>query len=665
MFEPLQTPRTPLRTAIRAVASAATLLAWVPALAEFIAPGPNLVADGIPPIPRSIAERVHAYSEFWPPRALAWHPGKRELLISRRAGDATQVFRLGAPGARPEQLTRFPDPVSRARYPRRRADYFVFAKDERGDERFQLWRHDVASGESRRLTDPAKRHGTPVWSMDDTRIAYTSVAFGAQRDSRDVRVEIRVMNPLDPAGDRLVATLPGPGWWLYDWSPDGTTLALGEYVSAAESYLWLLDLESATRRVLTPRRDGELAAHAGARFSPDGRTIYTTSDRGDEFRRLVAIDVATHEARGLSSDRPWNVDEFELTADGARLAFTTNEDGESRLHLIEPVSGRALPVPALPRGVISGLGWNRQGSELAFNFSSAKEPAGAYSLDVERGRMVRWSTPDQAGADPATFVKPELVRWQSFDGRSISGYLYRPPARFGGPRPVMIEIHGGPESQARPSFYGRYNYFVNELGVALLLPNVRGSSGYGKTFLALDNGVKREDSVRDIGAALDWIGGDPRLDARRVLVSGGSYGGYMSLATATLYPERIACAIDVVGISNFVSFLANTESYRRDLRRAEYGDEREPAMRAFLESISPLNRAERIVKPLLVIQGANDPRVPRSEAEQIVRTVRRHGAPVWYLLAMDEGHGFARKSNVDFAFYTRVMFAEQCLGIPR
>lgn len=644
---------------------AASVIAWHAARAEFVTPGTNLVTDGIPPIPRTLAERVHAYSEFWPQRALSWHPRKRELLISRRAGDATQVFRLGAPGARPEQLTRFPDPVSRASYPQRRADYFLFSKDEGGDERYQLWRHDFVTGESRRLTDSAKRHGAPIWSGDDARIAYTAVAVGAQRDSRDVRVEVHVMDPLDPATDRLVAMLPGAGWELYDWSPDGKALAVGEYISATESYIWLLDIETASRRALTPRRDGERAAHAGARFSLDGRTLYTTSDRGDEFRRLIAIDVASREVRSLSSDRQWNVDEFELSADGERLAFTTNEDGESRLHLIEAATGRALPVAALPKGVISGIGWNRAGSELAFTLSSAREPAGAYSLDLERGRVVRWTTADRTGADPASFVEPELVRWQSFDGRSISGFLYRPPARFGGRRPVMLEIHGGPEGQARPSFYGRYNYLINELGVALLLPNVRGSSGYGKTFLALDDGMKREDSVRDIGAALDWIAADPALDAKRVLVSGGSYGGYMSLATATLYPERIACAIDVVGISNFVSFLSNTESYRRDLRRSEYGDERDPAMRAFLESISPLNRAERIVKPLLVIQGANDPRVPRSEAEQIVRTVRRQGTPVWYLLAMNEGHGFARKSNADFAFYTRVMFAEQCLGSRR
>ncbi|MGH8676068.1 MAG: hypothetical protein ACREVG_17400, partial [Burkholderiales bacterium] len=383
---------------IRTAILFAALLAATAARGQFVAPGANLVTEGIPPIPRSIAERVHAYSEFWPQRALSWHPAKRELLISRRAGDASQVFRLEAPGARPEQYTSFADPVSRASYPRRPADHFVFVKDEGGNERYQLWRFDVPSRKAARLTDPSKRHSSPVWSGDGARIAYTSVAVGAQRDSREVRVEVRVMDPLDPASDRLVAALPGPGWFLYDWSDDGKTLAVGEYASAVESYLWLLDVQSGDKRALTPDRSTRVA-HFGAAFSPDGRTLYTTTDRASEFRRLIAIDVATREVRTLSGDRPWEVEEFDLTPDGTRLAFTTNEDGESRLNIVEPASGRALPVPELPKGVISGLAWNSQGSELAFNFASAKDPTGAYSLDLERGRIVRWTNPDTAGAD--------------------------------------------------------------------------------------------------------------------------------------------------------------------------------------------------------------------------------------------------------------------------
>ena len=256
------------------------------------------------------------------------------------------------------------------------------------------------------------------------------------------------------------------------------------------------------------------------------------------------------------------------------------------------------------------------------------------------------------------------MRWKSFDGLPISGLLSRPPARLGGRRPVVIDIHGGPEGQAQLRFMGRDNYLINELGLVVIRPNVRGSSGFGKSFLTLDDGVKREDPVADIGALLDWIASQPELDATRVLVMGGSYGGYMSLAVSTHFADRIAGSVDEVGISNFVSFLQNTESYRRDLRRVEYGDEREPAMREFLERISPLNNAKKITKPLFVIQGRNDPRVPYTEAEQIVAQARANGTPVWYLRAENEGHGFARKENADFRFYAVVRFIETVLLKP-
>jgi dipeptidyl aminopeptidase/acylaminoacyl peptidase len=290
-------------------------------------------------------------------------------------------------------------------------------------------------------------------------------------------------------------------------------------------------------------------------------------------------------------------------------------------------------------------------------FIDSRTPSTIGVLDPANGALERWTAPSApAGIDLATFGSQAIVRWPSFDGREISGLLSLPPARFTGPRPVLVEIHGGPEEQARFGFLGRTNYVLEELGVAIVRPNVRGSAGHGKTFLSLDDGIKREDSVKDVGALLDWIARQPGLDASRVLVSGGSYGGYMSLAVATHYADRIAGAIDVVGISNFVSFLENTESYRRDLRRVEYGDERDPAMREFMLRTAPLNNAEKITRPLFVVQGRNDPRVPYTEAEQIVSRVRRNGTPVWYLRAENEGHGFARKENADYQFYAQVMF---------
>ncbi|MDM7924655.1 MAG: prolyl oligopeptidase family serine peptidase, partial [bacterium] len=255
----------------------------------------------------------------------------------------------------------------------------------------------------------------------------------------------------------------------------------------------------------------------------------------------------------------------------------------------------------------------------------------------------------------------ELVRWKSFDGRMISGFLYSPGPAFTGKRPVIVEIHGGPEGQARPGFQGRKNYWVNEMGIAILQPNVRGSSGYGKTFLKLDNGFLREDSYKDIGTLLDWIRERPDLDPDRVLVTGGSYGGHMTLAVASLYSDRIRCSVSVVGISNLVTFLENTSGYRQDLRRAEYGDERDPKMRAFLQRIAPMNNADRIGKPLFIIQGANDPRVPASEAEQMMSTLKGRGIPAWSLVAKDEGHGFAKKKNQDFQFYSTILFMREFL----
>ena len=351
-----------------------------------------------------------------------------------------------------------------------------------------------------------------------------------------------------------------------------------------------------------------------------------------------------------------------LSHDGRRLAAVFNVDGRDELRLFDPVSGKELARPKVPGGQISGLRWHeKRVGELAFTLNSPQSPATIFSVDTASGAVQRWTTADTAGVDPASFRDAEIVRWKSFDGRTISGVLTLPPARFTGPRPVIVSIHGGPEAQATVNFNGRFNYLINELGVALLEPNVRGSSGYGKTFLDLDNGVKREDSVKDIGALLNWIATDSRLDAKRVMVQGGSYGGYMVLASLVHYSDRLRGGIDVVGISDFVSFLNNTESYRRDLRRVEYGDERDPAVRAVLDQISPLANAGKIRAPLLVVHGKNDPRVPVSEAKQIVQKVRANGTPVWYLEADNEGHGFARKANADFYFYSMVAFIERYL----
>jgi dipeptidyl aminopeptidase/acylaminoacyl peptidase len=377
--------------------------------------------------------------------------------------------------------------------------------------------------------------------------------------------------------------------------------------------------------------------------------------------RLNYLDLDSKRHTVLTPEINWNVEGLSLSYDGKKLAFTVNEAGASVLHLLDTATRQEIALPDLPIGLVFGLGWHRNNQDLGLTIISAQSTADVYSLNVETQQIERWTDSETGGLNTRTFTTPQIISWQSFDDRTITGFLYRPAARFTGKRPVVINIHGGPEGQFRPYFLGRNNFFLNELGVALIFPNVRGSSGYGKTFLQLDNGYRREDSVKDIGTLLDWIASQPDLDADRILVTGGSYGGYMSLAVATHYSDRIAAAIDIVGISNFVTFLENTEDYRRDLRRVEYGDERDPEMRKFLLKISPVNNAHRIGKPLFVIHGKNDPRVPIGEADQIAQIVRQNNVPVWYLVATDEGHGFAKKSNADFQFYATILFIKTYL----
>jgi dipeptidyl aminopeptidase/acylaminoacyl peptidase len=423
----------------------------------------------------------------------------------------------------------------------------------------------------------------------------------------------------------------------------------------------LVDAATGSKTELTPRQTRDTVAYLDARFRHDGKGIYLTTDRGSEFLRLSYLDLATRRITPLTDAIPHDVTALEPSPDGRRIAFIVNEDGVSRLHLLDTRTGTHRRLPNVPVGQIDGLRWHPANGALGFALSTVRSAGDVYSLDPVSGRLTRWTESETGGLDPAALTDPTLVRWTSFDGREITGFYYRPPARFAGKRPVVIDIHGGPESRAVPGFQGRDNYLLAELGVALIYPNVRGSTGYGKSFTKLDNGTKRLDSVRDIGALLDWVARQPDLDSSKVMVTGGSYGGYMTLAVAAMYDDRICCSLDVVGISNFATFLQNTESYRRDLRRAEYGDERDPEMRAFFERIAPVNQAQQIGKPLFVVQGANDPRVPRLESEQMVATVKKGGTPVWYLLGKDEGHGFRKKANADYLFYATVTFLREFL----
>ena len=615
----------------------------------------NLVSEGIPKIPSSLAETVERYNNYRGASLDSWDPVKREMLISTRFADTSQVHLVKMPGGARTQLTFYADRVAGAQYPPTKDDFFVFSKDVGGGEFFQLYRYDVASGDATLLTDGKSRNTDPVWSYTGDKIAYGST----RRTGNDV--DFYVVNPTDPKSDHLLTQLQGGGWSPLDWSPDGQKILALEGISANESYVWLIDASNGEKTLLTPKGGNVKIAYNGGRFSKDGKGIYIATDKDSEFQRLAYIDLATKQHTYLTSDIPWDVDEFALSYDGRTIAFVTNENGFGVLHLFDTRARKEKPVPSMPKGVISGISWHKNSRDLGFNVSSARSSSDVYSLDVQSGKVERWTFSETGGLNTASFPEPELIHWKSWDGRAISGFLYRPPTKYTGKRAVIINIHGGPEGQFRPSFAGRWNYYLDELGIAMIAPNVRGSSGYGKTFLALDNGFLREGSYQDINTLLDWIQTQPDLDPNRVLITGGSYGGFMTLAVATNYDDRICCSVDVVGPSNLVTFLEHTSGYRQDLRRVEYGDERDPKMREFLERIAPANNAKKITKPLFVIAGRNDPRVPVSESQQMVNIVRQNGTPVWWLMAKDEGHGFAKKKNQDYQFDATVMFVKEYL----
>ncbi len=617
-------------------------------------PGENLVTVNVPPIPRALAESVERYTHFRSAAFDSWHPTRREMLIGTRFGDSNQVHRVRFPGGARTQLTFFPDSVAAASYQPTNGEYFVFSKDRGGDEFFQNYRYDFATGAVTLLTDGKSRNQLGVWSHAGDRMAYGST----RRTGRDV--DFWVVNPLEPASNRMVCANDGGGWSVLDWSPDDHTLLVAETVSINQGFLWLVDVSTGEKTALTPHDKADLIAYSAGKFARDGKGIYLTTDKDSEFHRLAYLDRATKQLSFLTSDIPWDVDDFSLSEDGKSIAFETNEAGVSVLHLLNTATGKEKPAK-VPAGVIRGVHWHKNNRDVGFTLANARSTADAYSLDATTGELTRWTSSETGGLNTADFPEAELVHWKSFDGKEISGFLYPAAKKFTGKRPVIIDIHGGPEGQARPMFLGRDNYFMNELGVAMIFPNVRGSSGYGKSFLLLDNGFLRDHTYKDINALLDWIATRPDLDPDRVMVTGGSYGGHMTLAVATFYSDRIRCAVDVVGISNLVTFLENTSGYRRDLRRVEYGDERDPEMRKYLTRIAPLTNVDKIKKPLFVVQGANDPRVPRSEAEQIVKALGEKGTPVWYLLANDEGHGFRKKRNADFQFYATVLFMQEYL----
>ncbi len=624
----------------------------------------NVILDDVPLIPASLGDRLRRYENVRSASFAAWAEDGRAMYVSTRFGETSQLHRVDMPRGARTQLTFLPEPITGA-VKRPQTGELLFGMDEGGSEFYQLFLFNPLTAEYRRLTDGVSRNGAPEFSRDGKWLAFRST----RRNGRSN--DVWIMEVADTSSSNLLVEAPdGAYWGPADWDAENRRVLGVQYVSITDSRIWVVDVQSGDVQ-LVAGGDHAPGNYSGIspRFAPDGRGAFLSTDRDSEFNRLAYVDLETGEIEPITSGIDWNVEGFALSEDGRRAAFTVNEDGRSRLYLMDPAARRYVPVPQVPLGRVYGIEFSPDGRRLAMTINTVDSPSDVYTLELgedvlESEELTRWTFSEIGGLSRLTFVEPELVHFPTFDSGGggpdlIPAFVYRP--RTPGPHPVIISIHGGPESQYRPGFSSTFQMWINELGAAVIAPNVRGSSGYGKEYVKLDNGRLRENSVRDIGALLDWIAEQPDLDESRVAVYGGSYGGYMVLASLVHYSDRLRGGVEIVGISNFVTFLENTQDYRRDARRVEYGDERDPEMRAFLDGISPNRSAESIRVPLLVAQGQNDPRVPVTESDQVVTAVRRNLMPVWYMKALNEGHGFRKKENSDLYRAIAFMFLEQYL----
>lgn len=620
-----------------------------------VVPNENLITENIAKIPKELASQVKKYSESRSASLAAIHPLKNEIIINTRFASTSQLHRIIHPLGARRQITFFDEPISGATYEPIKGEYLIYSKDVGGNEFGQLFKLDLKSLQSTLLTDGGRsQNGNITWRKDGNGFYYTSTKRnGGDRD-------IYYMDPNNPKSEKMILQVKGGGWSIQDISTDHKKLLVGESISINESYIWLLDIETGKLTEVTDRNI-KAVAQSGAKFFNNNAEIWFVSDKDNEFERLATMNLATKKVTYYTSNIPWNVASYDLSEDKKSIVFVINEAGLNKMYLMNTATKSFKEVKNIPIGLIGSAAFTDDNQSVFFTLSTAQTAADVYQLNIKTGKTERWTESELGEMQQSDMSVPKFIEWKSFDDLKISGFYYPASPKFTGKRPVIILIHGGPEAQSMASFLGSNNYYTNEMGVSLIFPNVRGSSGFGKTFLEKDNGLLRENSVKDIGALLDWIAKQPELDKDRIMIMGGSYGGYMTLATAFHYADKIKCSVDIVGISNFNTFLKNTEEYRRDLRRVEYGDERNVEIAAFFDKMAPLNNTDKIKKPLFIIQGTNDPRVPVTEAIQMRDKLKSQGNTVWYLEAKDEGHGFKKKPNIDFQRLAVIRFMQEYL----
>ena len=571
---------------------------------------------------------------------VSWSPGGRRVSFLTDITGVPQVWEVSVEGGWPDQLTFHEERVMGAHYSPVE-DRLMFSMDIGGNERAQLFLLDCLAGDERNLTRaPDAIHYPGGFSPGGDRIAFTAT----RRNGTDFDVYVQELDG-EPA---LVWEVSGYHT-VADWGPDGSYLIISRQHSNLDNDLYKLDLETRETRLLTPH-EGE-ARFSSVNVTSGGESIYLATDRDGDFLRLARLDLATLDLEYLTPDDR-DVESVELSENGRYLAAARNVDGYSDFMLFNG-RGRRMPTPEMPSGMVGGFSFSPDSTKLAFTLTGPDRNPDIWVLDLPESEPRRLTRSSTAGIPRSTFQRPEVVRYPSFDGREIPALFYEPERENA---PVIVNVHGGPESQSRPGFAPVTQYFLDQ-GYAIFAPNVRGSTGYGKSYTRLDDVELRMDSVKDLAHAAHWL---RNRGHERVAVMGGSYGGFMVLAALTEYPELWSAGVDIVGIANMVTFLENTGSYRRALREPEYGSLEKN--REFLESISPIHKAGSITAPLMVIHGKNDPRVPVGEAEQIVERVRENGGAVEYLLYEDEGHGLAKLKNRLDAYPKIAAFLDKHMG---
>jgi dipeptidyl aminopeptidase/acylaminoacyl peptidase len=617
----------------------------------------NLILEDVPAIPGSIKEDLSKYQNVRSAAFRGFNNQDEGLFISTRFGNVSQLHLVKSAGAARNQITYFQEPIgSVTMHPTKSS--IAFTMDKGGTENTQIYLLNPESSSTQMLTDGISRNGGPLWSNAGNHIAFQSTKRNGSSN------DVWMMSVDNPQKNELILEAPDGTWWgAADWSEDDSKVLIQNYISIANSKAYIVDLATKEKSLILGEKDSS-SVNSALAFDENDKGIFFITNQYGEFNQLAYYEIETSEVTVISKEISWDVDGFSISDDSKKAAFVVNENGYSSLYLLNPKSFAFKKVTSLPIGLIGGMQFNKDNKSLGLTLNTYQSPSDTYVLDLQYnalryGKLTRWTFSEVGGLDTSKFAEPELIQYESFDGRKIPAFIYA--KKNDSPQPVIISIHGGPEGQARPSFSSTYQLWMANLGAAVITPNVRGSDGYGKEYLSLDNGFKREDSVKDIGALLDWIETQPNLDSNRVAVYGGSYGGYMVLASAVHYSNRLKAAVDIVGISNFVTFLKNTKDYRRDLRRVEYGDERNPDMEAFLQNISPNNNVGQIQVPMFVVQGENDPRVPVTEAEQVVKSLRDNGKKVWYMNALNEGHGYRKKENRDIYQQAVILFLKENL----